>query len=137
MFEPASKSMPAIDYVSMVRAVYGDRRATLMATLSSAIASGAAAFKTGHWALWAVTAVFILIFMDLVEVPAIFFLGIWFQMQLFSGVGSIGTSNRPGLLASLAGRPAHRYPVSTATGSHFSIKSNSNTWPSQRRCCRW
>lgn len=61
MFEPASKSMPAIDYVSMVRAVYGDRRATLMATLSSAIASGAAAFKTGHWALWAVTAVFILI----------------------------------------------------------------------------
>ena len=37
MFEPASKSMPAIDYVSMVRAVYGDRRATLVATLSSAI----------------------------------------------------------------------------------------------------
>jgi diguanylate cyclase (GGDEF)-like protein len=61
MFEPASKSMPAIDYVSMVRSVYGDRRATLMATLSSAIAAGAAAFKTGHWALWAVTAVFLLI----------------------------------------------------------------------------
>jgi diguanylate cyclase (GGDEF)-like protein len=61
MFEPASKSMPAIDYVSMVRSVYGDRRATLMATLSSAIASGAAAYKTGHWALWAVTAVFLLI----------------------------------------------------------------------------
>ncbi len=30
MFEPASKSMPAIDYVSMVRAVYGDRRAMLL-----------------------------------------------------------------------------------------------------------
>jgi len=38
------------------------------------------------------TAVFILIFMDIVEVPAIFFLGIWFVMQLFSGVGSLTTA---------------------------------------------
>jgi membrane associated rhomboid family serine protease len=36
------------------------------------------------------TAVFIVFFIDLVEIPAIFFLGIWFLMQLFSGVGSIG-----------------------------------------------
>ena len=36
------------------------------------------------------TAVFILFFIDLVEIPAVFFLGIWFLMQLFSGVGSIG-----------------------------------------------
>ena len=61
MLEPASKSMPAIDYVSMVRAVYGDRRATLVATLSSAVGAGAAAYKTGHWSLWVVTAVFVLI----------------------------------------------------------------------------
>ena len=38
------------------------------------------------------TAVFIVFYMDLIEVPAIFFLGIWFLMQLFSGVGSIGVS---------------------------------------------
>ncbi len=37
------------------------------------------------------TAVFVVIFMDIVEIPAIFFLGIWFLMQLLSGVGSIGT----------------------------------------------
>jgi membrane associated rhomboid family serine protease len=36
------------------------------------------------------TAIFIVFFLDLVEVPAIFFLGVWFLMQLFSGVGSIG-----------------------------------------------
>jgi membrane associated rhomboid family serine protease len=36
------------------------------------------------------TAVFIVFFMDLIEIPAIFFLGIWFMMQLFSGVGSLG-----------------------------------------------
>ena len=35
------------------------------------------------------TAVFIVFFLDLVEIPAIFFLGIWFLMQLFSGVGSL------------------------------------------------
>jgi len=42
------------------------------------------------------TAVFILIFFDLVEIPAIFFLGIWFLMQLLSGVGSLGVSNAAG-----------------------------------------
>ena len=39
------------------------------------------------------TAVFIFFFFDLVEIPAIFFLGIWFLMQLLSGVGSLGVSN--------------------------------------------
>ena len=53
--------MPAIDYVSMVRSVYGDRRAMVLATLSSGIASGAAAYKTGHWMLWLVTGLFVLI----------------------------------------------------------------------------
>jgi membrane associated rhomboid family serine protease len=32
------------------------------------------------------------IFSQLIEVPAIFFLGIWFVMQLMSGVGSIATA---------------------------------------------
>ena len=36
------------------------------------------------------TAVFPIVFLDLVEVPAIFFLGIWVLLQLFSGVGSLG-----------------------------------------------
>ena len=45
------------------------------------------------------TAVFILFFLDLVEIPAIFFLGIWFLMQLFSGVGSIGASSAGGGVA--------------------------------------
>jgi membrane associated rhomboid family serine protease len=36
------------------------------------------------------TAVFIVFFMDLIEIPAIYFLGIWFLMQIFSGVGSLG-----------------------------------------------
>jgi membrane associated rhomboid family serine protease len=37
------------------------------------------------------TAIFVFIFFDLVEIPAIFFLGIWFVMQILSGVGSLGS----------------------------------------------
>jgi membrane associated rhomboid family serine protease len=42
------------------------------------------------------TAIFVFIFFDLVEIPALFFLGIWFLMQLLSGVGSLGVSNAAG-----------------------------------------
>jgi membrane associated rhomboid family serine protease len=42
------------------------------------------------------TAIFLLFFFDLVEIPAVFFLGIWFLMQLLSGVGSLGASNAAG-----------------------------------------
>jgi membrane associated rhomboid family serine protease len=42
------------------------------------------------------TAVFLIIFFDIIEIPAIFFLGIWFLMQLLSGVGSLGASNAAG-----------------------------------------
>jgi membrane associated rhomboid family serine protease len=42
------------------------------------------------------TAIFVVIFFDLVEIPALFFLGIWFLLQLISGVGSLGVSNAAG-----------------------------------------
>jgi rhomboid family protein len=45
------------------------------------------------------TAVFIVIFMDLIEIPAIYFLGIWLLMQLFSGVGSLGARAADGGVA--------------------------------------
>lgn len=45
------------------------------------------------------TAVFLVFFLDLIEIPAIFFLGIWFLMQLFSGVGSIGAETADGGVA--------------------------------------
>lgn len=45
------------------------------------------------------TVVFLVFFLDIVEIPAIFFLGIWFVKELFSGVGSIGTSTLTGGVA--------------------------------------
>ena len=43
--------------------------------------------------------VFLVFFLDMIEIPAIFFLGIWFVMQLFSGVGSLGTQSLNGGVA--------------------------------------
>ncbi|RYE07572.1 MAG: EAL domain-containing protein [Hyphomicrobiales bacterium] len=61
MFEPASKSMPAIDYVSMVRSVYGDRRAMLAGLMGCAVGAGASAYKTGSLLLWLVAGLFVVI----------------------------------------------------------------------------
>jgi len=45
------------------------------------------------------TVVFLVVFLDIIEIPAIFFLGIWFVKELFSGVGSLGTSSLTGGVA--------------------------------------
>jgi membrane associated rhomboid family serine protease len=37
------------------------------------------------------TVVFLVFFLDMIEIPAIFFLGIWFVKELLNGVGSLGT----------------------------------------------
>ena len=41
--------------------------------------------------------VFIVFFFDIVEIPAVFFLLVWFLMQLFSGVGSVVESAQGGI----------------------------------------
>jgi membrane associated rhomboid family serine protease len=45
------------------------------------------------------TIVFLVFFLDMIEIPAIFFLGIWFVKELFNGVGSLGTSDTLGGVA--------------------------------------
>ena len=63
------------------------------------------------------TVVFIIFFIDLVEIPAIFFLGIWFLMQLMNGVvGSLGSQVADGGVAFWAHVAGF---VSGATGGAF------------------
>ncbi|MEO5805295.1 EAL domain-containing protein [Devosia sp.] len=57
----ARKSMPTLEYVSMVRSVYGDRRAMLAGTFASSLTALLTAFKTGSALLYLVTAGFLLI----------------------------------------------------------------------------
>jgi membrane associated rhomboid family serine protease len=66
---------------------------TPMVGASGAIAGVMGAYFVLYPESRILTAVFIVIFFDLVEIPAIFFLGIWFLMQLLSGAGSLGVHN--------------------------------------------
>jgi membrane associated rhomboid family serine protease len=45
------------------------------------------------------TVVFLIFFLDMIEIPAIFFLGIWFVKELFNGVGSLGARAMTGGVA--------------------------------------
>jgi membrane associated rhomboid family serine protease len=69
---------------------------TPMVGASGAIAGVMGAYFVLYPESRILTAIFIFFFYDLVEIPAIFFLGIWFLMQLLSGVGSLGVSNAAG-----------------------------------------
>ncbi|MBI4921693.1 MAG: EAL domain-containing protein [Devosia nanyangense] len=61
MFEPAVKSMPAIDYVSIVRSVYTDRRAMALGALACFIGAAAGAYKTNSLSLYVIAGAFVLI----------------------------------------------------------------------------
>jgi membrane associated rhomboid family serine protease len=63
-----------------------------MVGASGAIAGVMGAYFVLHPKSRILTLVPIFFFIQLIEVPAIFFLGIWFVMQFFSGVGSIATA---------------------------------------------
>jgi diguanylate cyclase (GGDEF)-like protein len=53
--------MPAIDYVSIVKSVYTDRRAMVMGALACTIGVALTAYKTGSPVLWAIAAGFVLV----------------------------------------------------------------------------
>lgn len=53
--------MPAIDYVSIIRSVYGDRRAMLAGAFASAFAAGLSAYRTQSIALYLVALLFVVI----------------------------------------------------------------------------
>jgi membrane associated rhomboid family serine protease len=67
-----------------------------MVGASGAIAAVMGAYFVLYPQSRVLTAIFILFFFDLVEIPALFFLGFWFLMQLLSGVGSLGVASAEG-----------------------------------------
>jgi diguanylate cyclase (GGDEF)-like protein len=58
MFTPARKSMPAIDYVSIVRSVYNDRRAMVVGALACMMCTMVTAYVTGSVIFVVITAGF-------------------------------------------------------------------------------
>jgi membrane associated rhomboid family serine protease len=65
--------------------------------------SGIAAIMGVYFVLYprsqVLTAVFLLLYLDVIEVPAIIFLAAWFGMQLLAGLASMGTGAAEGGLA--------------------------------------
>jgi membrane associated rhomboid family serine protease len=87
-----------------VAAALGQVAVSAGSTIPMIGASGAIAGVMGaYFVLYphsrVLTVVFLLFFMDMIEIPAIFFLGIWFVKELFSGVGSLGTQSLNGGVA--------------------------------------
>ncbi|HYT77433.1 MAG TPA: rhomboid family intramembrane serine protease [Vicinamibacterales bacterium] len=78
---------------ALLQIVFSPFSAIPMLGASGAIAGVMGAYFVLYPQSRVLTAIFIVIFFDLVEIPALFFLGIWFLMQLLSGVGSLGVSN--------------------------------------------
>lgn len=97
-------------------------------------ASGAVAGVMGAYFVFypqsrVLTAVVLVFYLDLIEIPAIFFLGIWFLLQLFSGVGSLGAGAAYGATAFWA------HIVGFAAGALFG--GAVRIWQARRRWPRW
>ena len=61
MFEPAHKSLPPVDYVSMIRSLYADRRVMMLGALSSALVAAVAGIEANSWVLVAVAVAFVVV----------------------------------------------------------------------------
>ena len=83
-------------FAAILQTVFNPYSQVPMIGASGAIAGVMGAYFVLYPQSRVLTVVFLLIFFDVVEIPAIFFLGIWFVMQLLNGVGSIGATSNLG-----------------------------------------
>jgi len=81
---------------AILQVVFNPFSSVPMLGASGAIAGVMGAYFVLYPQSRVLTAIFIVIFFDVVEIPAVFFLGIWFLMQLLSGVGSLGVTSAGG-----------------------------------------
>src|SRR5258705_12919980 len=81
---------------ALAQTITGPDSVVPMVGASGAIAGVMGAYFVLYPRSRIVTLVTLFIFFQVIEVPAIFFLGIWFVMQFLSGVGSIVSSVRGG-----------------------------------------
>jgi diguanylate cyclase (GGDEF)-like protein len=61
LFSSARKSMPPVDYVSIIKSVYKDRRAMVMGAMACILGAAVTAFKTESLILWGIALGFVLV----------------------------------------------------------------------------
>jgi membrane associated rhomboid family serine protease len=91
---------------------------------SGAIAAVMGAYFVLYPRSQVLTAIFLVLYLDVIEVPAIFFLGMWLIMQLLSGFASMGAQAADAgvaIAAHLSG-----FGIGAATG--LAVKRRNRTW---------
>jgi rhomboid family protein len=96
-------------------------------------ASGAvAAIMGAYFVLYprsqVLTAVFLVLYLDVIEVPAIIFLGVWLAIQLLAGLASMGTGAADGSLA--IGAPVAGFLIGIAAGLALRSWGKTRAWGS-------
>ena len=81
---------------AMLQILFNPFSTVPMLGASGAIAAVMGAYFVLYPQSRVLTAIFLVFFFDLVEIPALFFLGIWFLLQLVNGIGSLGVANAGG-----------------------------------------
>ena len=61
MFEAAQRSLPPVDYVSMIRSLYADRRVMMLGALSSALVALVAGLEADSWVTLCIAAAFVVV----------------------------------------------------------------------------
>jgi len=91
---------------------------------SGAIAAVMGAYFVLYPRSQVLTAIFLVLYLDLIEVPAVFFLGMWLVMQLASGLASMGAQAADGGVA--IGAYIAGFAVGIATG--LTLKRRKPRW---------
>jgi membrane associated rhomboid family serine protease len=94
-------------------------------------ASGAVAAVMGaYFVLYprsqVLTAVFLVLYLDLIEVPAVIFLGVWLAMQLLAGLASMGAGAADGGLA--IGAHLAGFAVGIVAGLTLRARGKTRAW---------
>jgi membrane associated rhomboid family serine protease len=72
------------------------------------------------------TAVFLVLYLDLIEVPAVIFLGVWLAMQLLAGLASMGAGAADGGLA--IGAHLAGFAVGIVAGLTLQARGKTRAW---------
>jgi membrane associated rhomboid family serine protease len=72
------------------------------------------------------TAIFLVLYLDLIEVPAIIFLGVWLAMQLVAGLASMGAGAADGGVA--IGAHLAGFLVGLAAGLALRLRGKTRAW---------
>jgi len=81
---------------AMLQILFNPASSVPMLGASGAIAAVMGAYFVIYPRSRVLTVIFLVFFFDLIEIPAIFFLGIWFLLQLINGLGALGVASAEG-----------------------------------------